>query len=336
MTIENAVELHDLTKIYNGRLIAVNGVSFSVPQGAVFGLIGSNGAGKTTTLRLILGLHKASAGTVTVFGKRMSIWEGGMRRRIGYLPQSNNFPPDMTPIAYLDLAGRLFGIPRDERKARLAALLHAVELLGASSQRIGNLSTGMITRLGIAASLLNDPDLILWDEPTIGLDPTGRKYTLDLIRSLRAEGKTIMLSTHILPDADLVCDYLAVMNSGKLIYSGTVGDMKQLIQRNVVDLALAGDIDSLMHSLTTDQAGIQCERVSVDVVRIYFMDGRDFSVDLTRMLEVVSRHGVEVISIRSAGEIEDAFLKRIEEDRMRGFSRAREGQGRQGPPGTGR
>ena len=321
----NAVDIKDLTKIFGGRLIAVNGVTLSVPRGAVFGLIGSNGAGKTTTLRLALGLHRPTAGSVSVFGQRMSVWSGSMRRRMGFLPQTNNFPPDMTPIGYLDLAGKLFGIPSDERKARLSALLHAVELLSAASQRIGNLSTGMITRLGIAASLLNDPDVVLWDEPTIGLDPTGRKYTLDLIRALRAEGKTLILSTHILPDADLVCDSLAVMNNGKLIYAGTVGDMKKLIQRNVVDLALAGDIDSLAHTMTTEEEGFRCERVNVDVLRVFFVDGRDFAIDLTRMLEIISRHGVEVIAIRSAGEIEDAFLKRLEDDRLKGFSRAFEG-----------
>ena len=115
------------------------------------------------------------------------------------------------------------------------------------------------------------------------------------------------------------------MNNGKLIYAGTVGDMKKLIQRNVVDLALAGDIDSLSHTMTTEEEGFRCERVNVDVLRVFFVDGRDFAIDLTRMLEIISRHGVEVIAIRSAGEIEDAFLKRLEDDRLKGFSRAFEG-----------
>ena len=318
----NAVELHDLTKIYNQRLIAVNGVNFTIPQGSVFGLIGSNGAGKTTTIRLILGLHRPTAGSVTVFGKPMSIWAGNLRRRIGFLSQTNNFPPDMTPIGYLDLIGKLFGVPNDERQARFSALLHAVDLISASSQRMANLSTGMMTRVGIAASLINDPDLVLWDEPTIGLDPTGRKYTLDLAKSLRAEGKTILLSTHILPDADQICDYLGVLNLGKVVFSGSVSEMKRLVQRNVVDLALFGDVDNLLYTISAENQGIQCERVSADVVRVSFQDGRDFSVDLTRMLEVVSRQGVEILSIRSAGEIEDAFLKRLEDDRNRGFSRA--------------
>ena len=317
----NAVETHQLTKIYENRLIAANEVSLTVPQGSVYGLVGSNGAGKTTTLRLILGLNRPTAGTVTVFGEKVSLSSGHLRKRIGFLSQTAQFPPHMTPISYLSLVGRLFGIPEENRKARLSALIHAVDLLSASFQRISTLSTGMRTRLGIAASLINDPDLLLWDEPTIGLDPTGRKYTLDLVRALKNEGKTVILSTHILPDADQVCDYLGILNHGKLIFSGNLVEMKKLTQRDVVDLALTGDVDRLLHSLTTEEQIFQCERVGEDVVRVAFSNGRSISTDLTRVLEAISRQGVEILSIRTAGEIEDAFLKRLEEDRLRGFSR---------------
>jgi ABC-2 type transport system ATP-binding protein len=317
----NAVETHQLTKIYDNRLIAANEVSLTVPQGSVFGLVGSNGAGKTTTLRLILGLHKPSAGSVAVFGEKVGLSAGHLRKRIGYLSQTASFPPNMTPISYLGLVGRIFGIPEESRKARLSALIHAVDLLPASFQRIQNLSTGMRTRLGIAASLINDPDLLLWDEPTIGLDPTGRKYTLDLVRALKKEGKTVILSTHILSDADQVCDYLGILNHGKLIFTGNLTEMKKLTQRDVVDLSLAGDVDRLLYSLATEEQIFQCERVGDDVVRVAFTNGRSISTDLTRVLEAISRQGVEILSIRTAGEIEDAFLKRLEEDRLRGFSR---------------
>lgn len=317
----NAVETHQLTKIYDNRLIAANEVNLTVPQGSVFGLVGSNGAGKTTTLRLIMGLHRPSAGNVKVFGERVGLSTGHLRRRIGFLSQTANFPPNMTPISYLNLVGRLFGIEEENRKARLSSLIHAVDLLSASFQRIATLSTGMKTRLGIAASLINDPDLILWDEPTIGLDPTGRKYTLDLIKALKSEGKTVILSTHILPDADQVCDYMGILNHGKLIFMGNVTDMKRLTQRDVVDLTLAGDVERLLHSLSLEDQTFYCERVGEDVVRVSFPTGRGIATDLTRVLEAISRQGVEILSIRTAGEIEDAFLKRLEEDRLRGFSR---------------
>ena len=183
----NAIELRNLTKIYGNRYIALSGVDLAVPQGSVFGLLGPNGAGKTTTIGLILGLQRPTGGSVCVFGEPMKLNSAHLRRRIGYLPTHPRFPKDMTPITYLDLVGRLSGIPGSQRKTRLANLLRAVELLPAASQKLQALSTGMTTRLGIAASLIHDPDLLIWDEPTLGLDPEGRRFALDLIRSLAGE-----------------------------------------------------------------------------------------------------------------------------------------------------
>ena len=202
----DVVETHGLTKIYETRQIALNSVTLSIPKGCIFGLIGPNGAGKSTALRLIMGLQRPTAGVIKVFDEPMTLGSGHLRRRIGFLSQGGNFPTDMTPITYLDLVGKLFGIGSGIRKPRLSALLHAMDLLQASSQRIDHLSSGQRTRLGIAAALMNDPDMLLLDEPTIGLDPEGRHYTLDLFEELRSKGKTIILSTHILPDADQTCD----------------------------------------------------------------------------------------------------------------------------------
>jgi len=331
----NAVEIQDLTKIFDNRLIAVNRVNLDIPKGSVFGLVGSNGAGKTTTLRLIMGLNRPTAGAVHIFGEPIGPTTGHLRRRMGFLSQTGNFPPYMNPISYLDLTGRLFSIPKRERRARLSALIHAVELLPASFQRIDTLSTGMRTRLGIAASLINDPEILLWDEPTIGLDPTGRKYTLDLIKALRSEGKTVILSTHVLPDADQVCDLVGILNHGKLIFNGSVTEMKKLIHREVVDLALEGNITQVMDSLATEEDDLSFEQINEDVIRVSFRNGRTLATDLNRVLDIISRQGVEILSIRSADEIEDAFLKHLEEDRQRGFTRPYISQGADLPsPGS--
>ena len=235
-----AIETNNLTKIFDNRLIAVNRVNLAIPEGSVFGLIGSNGAGKTTLLRMNLGRNRPSAGTVHVFGEPIGPNSAKLRQRIGFLAQSGIFPPHMTAIGFLDLVGRVFGVPRGERKARLSALIHAVDLLSASFQRVSTLSTGMKTRLGIAASLINDPDLLMWDEPTVGLDPTGRKYTLDLINAVKNEGKTVILSTHILPDADQACDQLGILNHGKVIFQGSVTELKRVVRGNVVGPCPAG------------------------------------------------------------------------------------------------
>ena len=317
-----AVEVSNLTKIYQRRSIAVNSISLEIPQGAIFGLVGPNGAGKSTTLRLILGLHHPTAGEIKVFGESISMYSGHLRRRIGYLPQSNHYPRGMTPINYLALVGKLRGMPRKDYQSRLSSLLHAVDLLGSASTRIGNLSSGMTTRMAIAASMINEPDLLLWDEPTVGLDPTGRKYALDLIQELKSQGKTMIISTHVLPDADHVCDYIGVLNQGKLVFCGSVMEMKQFVRENVVDLGLAGDIKVFQESLSADDQVLHWQRLSPDVLRVNFSSDQGFSQQLNRLLELVCRSPVELLSIRSGGEIEDAFLKRLEADRMKGFNRA--------------
>ena len=321
-----AVETTNLTKIFQRRWIAANSISFQIPKGSVFGMVGPNGAGKSTTLRLILGLLHPTAGEVKVFGETMSLSTGHLRRRIGYLPQGEHYPKNLTPINYLELAGRLRGMPRKECHRRISSLLHAVDLLGAASTRIGNLSAGMTTRMAIAASMVNEPDLLLWDEPTAGLDPTGRKYALDLIQELKSQGKTMIVSTHLLPDADNVCDYIGVLNQGKVVFSGSVMDMKQFVRENLVDLGLSGNIKKFQEALSADNQIIRWEHLSPEVIRVNFSDGNGFSEQLNRIMEMIGRSQVELLSIRSGGEIEDAFLKRLEADRAKGFSRVFEGQ----------
>ena len=321
-----AVETTNLTKIYQRRWIAVNSINLQIPQGSIFGLVGPNGAGKSTPMRLILGLHHPTAGGVKVFGEPMSLYTGHLRRRIGHLAQGDHYPRGMTPINYLALVGKLRGMPRKDYQSRLSSLLHAVDLLGSASTRIGNLSAGMTTRMAIAASMINDPDLLLWDEPTAGLDPTGRKYALDLIQELKNQGKTMIISTHLLPDADHVCDYIGVLNQGKLVFSGSIMEMKQFVRENVVDLGLAGDIKHFQEALSDYDEVIQWEQMSPDVIRVNFNNNQDFSQQLNRLLELVCQSPVELLSIRFGGEIEDAFLKRLEADRMKGFSRVFDGQ----------
>ncbi len=163
------VETFKLTKIYQNRQIALNDVTLRIEPGCVLGLLGSNGAGKTTLLRLIIGLHRPTAGWAKVFGKFMSPNAADLRRRIGYIPTNPQFPRGMTPITYLDYMARLFGLPKDVPQPRLASLIRAVDLLRVSGDPIAGFSNGMTARLAVATSLINEPDLLIWDEPTHGL-----------------------------------------------------------------------------------------------------------------------------------------------------------------------
>src|SRR5438270_7157558 len=237
---ELVVESFKLTKIYQNRQIALNDVTLRLEPGCVLGLLGSNGAGKTTFLRLLIGLHRPTAGWAKVFGKTMTPNAAALRRRIGYIPTNPQFPRGMTPITYLDYMARLFGLPADVRKPRLASLIRAVDLLGVSGQPIAGFSNGMTARLAVATSLINEPDLLIWDEPTHGLDPEARRSMPELIKALRRE-KALVVSSHNLGDIDEVCNHAAVLSHGQLIYFGSLQDLKGRMCRNHYELDLEGD-----------------------------------------------------------------------------------------------
>jgi ABC-2 type transport system ATP-binding protein len=314
------IETRNLTKIYSNKYIALNGVNLKVPQGSVFGLVGPNGAGKTTTIKLLLGLHNPTAGTVKVFGERMTPNAVQLRLRMGFLPTNPRFPTDMTPITYLDFVGKLSGLSREVRKPRLAALLRAVGLLSAASQKVKGFSTGMTTRLGIAASLINDPELLIWDEPTAGLDPEGRKYTIELIQEL-GQDKTILVSSHILGDIEKVCDHVGILSQGKLIYSGPVQEMKRLTRSEAVELELEGDLDELCSRLDMSQTNVHWERGPASL-RLHFAEGDAVALELAQVLQVIAETGVTLVAINSLrDEMIDAFIQLLEEERSHGFSR---------------
>jgi len=320
----SAVETYNLTKIYQNQQIALNGVTICVEPGSVVGLLGPNGAGKTTIIRLMLGLHRPSAGRVEVFGKRMTPNAATLRCRLGYLPTGPRFPPQMTPITYLDYVGKLFGLPLQVRKPRLAALIRAVDLLGASSQKLAGLSTGMLTRLGIAASLMNEPELLIWDEPTYGLDPEARRFTIDLMKELARE-RTLILSSHLLHDVDEVCDHAIVLNQGQLIFDGTMPELKGKMRRNHFELQLDGKpkaVEALRVNLSK-LPSVRAAKATGVRLEIELADGKDVASPLAEIFMTVAEAGLGFVSVQTKGhQTEDAFLELVESDQARGFARA--------------
>ncbi len=322
----DVIRTHNLTKIYQNRVIAVSGVNLTVKEGWVFGLLGPNGAGKTTLLKMVLGLQLPTAGRVEVFGEVMTPNAAHLRQRIGYLPTNPKFPPNMTPITYLDFVGQLFGLPKEVRKPRLAALLRAVDLLPAQSQPIRSFSTGMTTRLGIAAALMNDPDLLLLDEPTAGLDPAGRKYTLDLIRAL-GQTKTIVIASHILSDIDRVCDHVGIIHEGKLIFQGPMRLFRQSVGRNRVEIELGGKETALsaLFARMEQMPEIESFDRNGSWLTVSFSNANGFAASLGKLLLAASELGVEVFSVASLrGQAEEAFIHLLEVDQSHGFTRAYE------------
>jgi len=321
--MELAIRTEHLTKIYGQRLIAVNDMNLEVPHGSVFGLLGPNGAGKTTTLRLLLGLQRPTAGRAEVFGKSCGADAVAVRSQIGYLPTNPKLPASLRPIEYLDLLGKLCRLPYEVRKPRISTLLRSVGLLGATDQRIGTFSTGMCTRLGIAASLVADPPLLLWDEPTAGLDPSARRFTLDLIREL-GKTKTVVVATHILSDIDQICDHLGVMHEGRMIFTGSMQDMKRRLRRDDFALELEGD-DEDVRRLAEDAAKLEGIAVSVDADKALLVgiaEGRSRSGALAEVLKLVDAGNLSLQAVHSGrNATENAYLQLLQEDEAHGFGR---------------
>jgi ABC-2 type transport system ATP-binding protein len=317
------VETSHLTKIYQNRQIALNDVTLAIEPGCVLGLLGPNGAGKTTFLRLVLGLHRPSAGSVKVFGRTMTSNAAYLRRRIGYIPTNPQFPKGMTPITYLDYMARLFGIPATERKPRLASLIRAVDLLNNSGDDLNNFSLGMTTRLAVAASLINEPHLLIWDEPTHGLDVEARRSMLELIKRLAAE-KTLILSSHNLSDVDEVCNHAAVLSQGQLIFQGSLQDLKGRIRKNHYEIDLEGDQKAISKTVQQLKSAADIKQVVLRQRRLELLLSEDVlnSGVMAHVMTVLCENKLTILTIRSIGQqTEQAYLDLVEKEESRGFTR---------------
>jgi ABC-2 type transport system ATP-binding protein len=208
---------------FRKRIEAVRSVSFEVQRGEIFGFLGPNGAGKTTTLKMLMGLIFPSAGRAEVLG--LPVPTRSAKRRLGYLPESPYFYDYLTPEEFLGFIGALCDLPAAERRARADRLIARVGLDHARGRSLRKFSKGMLQRIGIAQALMGDPELVILDEPMTGLDPIGRKEVRDLILELRKEGKTILFSTHILPDVEMICDRVAIVIDGRLRSVGALGTL---------------------------------------------------------------------------------------------------------------
>ncbi len=205
------------------RVEAVRGVTFRVERGEVFGLVGPNGAGKTTTIKALMGLIRPTAGTGTLLGHPLGHTRS--RERLGYLPEQPYFYEYLNPREFLDFYGGLFPMTARERRARAEQLIDRVGLRHAVDRPIRRFSKGMVQRIGIAQALINDPELIVLDEPMSGLDPIGRKEVRDLVLELKAQGKTVFFSSHILQDVEQLCDRVAIVVKGKVRAEGRLGEL---------------------------------------------------------------------------------------------------------------
>jgi ABC-2 type transport system ATP-binding protein len=260
------IQTVELTKIYKdfwgrGRVRALDGLDLEVHPGEVFGLLGPNGSGKTTTVRLLLGLLFPSRGVVRLFGSPPQ--EVDVKQRVGYMPEESHLYEYLNAEETLDFFGRIFGLGREERRRRADSLIEMVGLERARHRAVGEFSKGMARRIGLAQALINDPDLLILDEPTTGLDPLGARQMKDLIETLKGRGKTIFLCSHLLADVEEVCDRIGILYGGKARSMGPVGDLlEEETQLEIRTPRLPDDVLEELRTLIRERVG-EGEKIEV-------------------------------------------------------------------------
>ena len=287
-----------LRKSY-GDLEVVAGIDLVIPRGECFGLLGPNGAGKTTTLRLLLGLIEPDAGSINMLGHTVPDDARRARQRMGVVPQMDNLDPDFTVRENLEAYGRYFGISSSDIEARLPELLDFAGLSGRADAKIQALSGGMKRRLTLARALVNDPEVIFLDEPTTGLDPQARHLMWQGLRRLIGQGKTIVLTTHFMDEAERLCDRLAIMDRGRIIAQGRPRELiEQHIEPGVVEL-----YGEEVAAWGKEFAGALCLRQEVvgETLFCYTRDGAPL------MQNLEAQHGLRYL--HRPANLEDVFLK---------------------------
>ena len=292
------LDVSGLVKYFGSRQV-VKGVSFNVNAGEVVGLLGPNGAGKTTTLRLCLGLMHPNSGTINMIGEPVPARAREARTKVGVVPQMDNLDPDFTVRENLAVYGRYFGMSKDAIETRIPELLEYAGLAARADARIQTLSGGMKRRLTISRALVNDPDLLFLDEPTTGLDPQARHLIWERLRQLMQRGKTLLLTTHFMDEAERLCSRIAIMDNGKIIASGTPRELiAKHIEPQVVEVY--GDGAQAWADVFGRNASLRCEKTG-ETVFCYAHDADEIVHSLAMRNDVRYLH--------RPANLEDVFLK---------------------------
>jgi ABC-2 type transport system ATP-binding protein len=285
-----------------GQRVALQDVSAVLPSGAV-GLLGPNGAGKSTLIKALLGFIAPDRGEMRVLGLDVRESPLEIRRRIGYLPETDAHIPGMTAVAFVAYCGELAGLPRADAMQRAHEVLYYVGLGEARYRKVETYSTGMKQRIKLAQALVHDPDLLLLDEPTNGMDPKGRDEMVALIRDIAHErGLNVIVSSHLLPDIDDTCDHVLVLSRGRVATEGPIAGLKGH-GRQVFEVRVKGDTGRFAAAL--QEAGLDCHDIDEDVMRVLVPEGRGSR----ELFEVAAQQGVQVRHLRaSVPSLEDVFV----------------------------
>ncbi len=304
------IQTVNLTKKYH-NLVAVNNLNLRVESKQVHGFLGPNGAGKTTTIKMLVGLLKPDSGSLKILGNDAAGDKPGVRARIGYMPELPKFPKHLSGIELLDIYGRMANVPKIERQRRTPELIKMVGLEGRGKDRIGTYSKGMQQRIGIAQALINDPDLLILDEPSIGLDPVGMVEVRDMVKNITKMGKTIFFSSHLLAEVQQICDHVTVINKGVALFSGTLDEITAKAsgsRRLIVEVEKSSDVvTSALKALPF--GGVE---LNGNVYTLNLNTSNDVRPEVSR---AVSGAGGVILRMQiEGGGLEEAFIALVSKD----------------------
>jgi len=303
-----AIETSNLTKKY-GSLIAVNKLNLQVERNTIHGFLGPNGAGKSTTIKILVGLLKPDGGTVEVLGQQIHGDNPNVRMRVGYMPELPKFPKHLKAWELMDLYGKMYGMTSQKRKEQIPKLLETVGLSGRERELIGGYSKGMQQRIGIAQALLNEPELVILDEPSLGLDPIGMVEMRALIKEIAKEGMTVFISSHLLFEVEQICSHITIINRGVSLVSDTLQNVSHklagfgTLQIEVVNISDA-IIDAVktmpfVSSVSQENNTLIIELKTRDDVR-------------TQVSQTITNSGGTIISMNVKGQsLEEVFMHLI-------------------------
>ena len=298
-----AIDIQYASKLYKGGLEALKGISLKVHRGSVVGLLGPNGAGKSTLVKILMTVIRPTKIKGTLLGK--NIGDRSILKKIGYLPEHHQFPKYLTALQMLELYGTMTGVTRKERKIKAPQLLEFVGLSSRSKDKLGTYSKGMLQRAGLAQALINDPELLVLDEPTDGVDPIGRKDIREMILSLKDKGKSCLINSHLLSEVEATCDEAVILNVGEVLVSGKMNTL--LGEDSWIELTLKG-----IHSNWTNTEGIKTTTNNLEKTTIIKIKGTN-SESIQPIIDEARKKNITIKSIVHKHEnLEDLLVRKVQ------------------------
>jgi ABC-2 type transport system ATP-binding protein len=304
--MEPCIRVSGLRKSY-GQVHAVDGVSFEVQYGRVFGFLGPNGAGKTTTIKVLTTLVHPTSGSVQMFGKDIVKHSKEIRKKIGVVLQEPSFEANLTVERALELYGLMWGVPGEKRRDRARELIEKFDMTSFRSMKNDELSIGQRRRVQVAREFMHDMDLLFLDEPTVGLDPAARRMLLDYVKKHVQGGLTVFFTTHIMEEAEYLCDEIAIINKGGIIATDTPAGLKQKYGGvKAVEIKLRDPIQSAMHIIRPITGSLVVETPDDNTVRIGATEAQEV---LVKIIEALAKNGVQIESVSvNPPTLEEVFL----------------------------